>query len=300
MAKHVTLEHGTERAFTGAVCNAAVLKTVASFVFVSPTCGRLSMEDRSHTGSHVLHAASCILEHRHGVTLFVSAGTTVNGFRHDNKQRGMYVCAGECQTGKPRPALHIAPIASAWGSCCALCLYTSLCAVGGLPLFSSDTKFDSGTGWPSFFAPVDPAHIVGKHCTLVPSCDHAFRSCVSCSRLRSIVSHVAFLLSSLADVRCRACLFRSVACQSVPSGQLLQADAPCLCVYMCVCLSVCLSDWLQRSQTTPSPTCHAQRCCVRDQEPTWDTSLTTVRVSLHACVRMSVCACVCSRSVSWV
>lgn len=52
-------------------------------------------------------------------------GKTVNGYSHDNKQQGLY-----------------------------------LSAVGNLPLFSSDTKFESGTGWPSFFKPIDPDHVI--------------------------------------------------------------------------------------------------------------------------------------------
>ncbi|MGI8839685.1 MAG: peptide-methionine (R)-S-oxide reductase MsrB [Caulobacteraceae bacterium] len=33
------------------------------------------------------------------------------------------------------------------------------CRLCGLPLFQGRAKFESGTGWPSFFAPFDPAHV---------------------------------------------------------------------------------------------------------------------------------------------
>jgi peptide methionine sulfoxide reductase msrA/msrB len=39
---------------------------------------------------------------------------------------------------------------------------TYVSIVGGLPLFRSTQKFDSGTGWPSFFEPISPDHIVER------------------------------------------------------------------------------------------------------------------------------------------
>lgn len=34
------------------------------------------------------------------------------------------------------------------------------CRACGLPLFSSDTKFKSGTGWPSFYQPIDEDYVL--------------------------------------------------------------------------------------------------------------------------------------------
>jgi peptide-methionine (R)-S-oxide reductase len=70
---------------------------------------------------------------------------------YDNKEEGIYVCAG-CE----------------------------------LPVFSSQAKFDSGTGWPSFWQPICPENVYLKE-------DHKLfttRIAVECSRCDGHLGHV--------------------------------------------------------------------------------------------------------------
>jgi peptide-methionine (R)-S-oxide reductase len=63
---------------------------------------------------------------------------------------------------------------------------TYYCAVCGNPLFKSDTKFESGCGWPSFYEPISKSSIIyAPDNTLGMQ-----RTEVMCGRCRSHLGHV--------------------------------------------------------------------------------------------------------------
>ena len=63
---------------------------------------------------------------------------------------------------------------------------TFVCAGCGAPLFAADTKYESGSGWPSFFAPLDETAVD----TTVDKAYGMTRTEVHCARCGGHLGHV--------------------------------------------------------------------------------------------------------------
>ena len=92
---------------------------------------------------------------------------------------------------------------------------TYCCRLCGLPLFKSTAKFNSGTGWPSFYEPYDPQHIR----ELKDSSHGMVRVEIRCRRCDGHLGHV--FEDGPRPTGLRYCL-NSVSMEFVPNGQPLQ------------------------------------------------------------------------------
>ena len=89
---------------------------------------------------------------------------------------------------------------------------TYVCRMCGLPLFASKAKFESGTGWPSFYQPVDRAHVAN-----IDDRSHGMlRTEIRCARCGGHLGHV--FPDGPPPTRERYCL-NSVSLEFVDDGQ---------------------------------------------------------------------------------
>ncbi len=91
---------------------------------------------------------------------------------------------------------------------------TYVCRLCGLPLFASNAKFESGTGWPSFFQPFDPDHVKN-----LEDDSHGMRRVeIRCARCDAHLGHV--FDDGPPPTHQRYCL-NSVSMEFVPEGTTL-------------------------------------------------------------------------------
>ena len=138
-----------------------ILPTLLMLISILPACGQTSntkqstMNDSSNQNSEFVvnkeELKKKLSDEQYAVTQQCSTEPPFKNLYWDNHIEGMYYCV-----------------------------------VCNSPLFSSDTKFDSGTGWPSFFKPANDKALIEKK-------DNAYgmvRVEIQCSKCHSHLGHV--------------------------------------------------------------------------------------------------------------
>jgi len=133
------------------MCDSAVTSSVISAYSWRMTTSRSGYDLTPLAADRITALAADFTDEERRVILHQGTERPFCGLFLDNKQQGVYTCR--------------------------------LC---GLPLFKSDAKFNSGTGWPSFFQPYDREHVaeISDH-------SHGMRRVeIRCKRCDAHLGHV--------------------------------------------------------------------------------------------------------------